>query len=165
MAKKVKSKKSSTTKVSKNSSGIFKDVQKLYGFMEKNRLETLEYQQGDSHIKLSRQRPSRIPVPVAAMAPAQAGQLQATAPVVAQNHGETIKSPLMGIFFRAPSPSSPPFVKEGESVKKGQVLCLIEAMKVFNEVKAEFDCTVNKVIVDNGQPIKIGQPLFAISKK
>ena len=60
-------------------------------------------------------------------------------------YSNTIKSPLMGIFFRGPSPSSPPFVREGESVKAGHVICLIEAMKVFTEIKAEYDCKIIKV--------------------
>ena len=76
----------------------------------------------------------------------------------------TIKSPLMGIFFRGASPSAPPFVREGEKVKAGDPICLIEAMKVFNEVKANQDCVIKKVLVDNGQPVKPGDALFAIEK-
>lgn len=70
----------------------------------------------------------------------------------------------MGIFYRASSPSSPPFVRKGEVVKKGQVLCLIEAMKVFNEVKAEFDCTVLDILLENGKPVKAGQEILAVQR-
>ena len=77
---------------------------------------------------------------------------------------ESIKSPLMGIFYRAPSPSSPPFVKEGDPVKAGQTLCMIEAMKVFNELKADFDGRVVKILVENGKPVKVGQDLFAVAR-
>ena len=75
-----------------------------------------------------------------------------------------IKSSMMGIFYRAPTPSSPPFAKEGDSVKPGQVLCIIEAMKVFNELKAEFAGAVVKVLVENGKPVKAGQDVFWIQR-
>jgi acetyl-CoA carboxylase biotin carboxyl carrier protein len=71
---------------------------------------------------------------------------------------------MMGIFYRAPSPSSPPFVKEGEAVKPGQILCMIEAMKVFNEIKAEYPCTVLKVLLENGKPVKAGQDLLLVQR-
>jgi acetyl-CoA carboxylase biotin carboxyl carrier protein len=76
----------------------------------------------------------------------------------------SVKSSMMGIFSRAPSPSSPPFAKEGDSVKPGQVLCIIEAMKVFNELKAESAGSVVKVLVENGKPVKAGQDLFWIQR-
>jgi biotin carboxyl carrier protein len=71
---------------------------------------------------------------------------------------------MMGIFYRAPSPSSPPFCREGEAVKPGQVICMIEAMKVFNEIKADFPCTVVKYLVENGKPVKAGQDLIIVSR-
>jgi acetyl-CoA carboxylase biotin carboxyl carrier protein len=78
--------------------------------------------------------------------------------------GVTIKAPMMGIFYRAASPSSPPFVKEGDAVKPGQILCMIEAMKVFNEIKAEYPCTVLKVLLENGKPVKSGQDLYLVQR-
>lgn len=81
-----------------------------------------------------------------------------------EQYKEVIKSPLMGIFFRGSTPSAPPFVKEGAKVEKGEVICLIEAMKVFNEVRADFPCIVKKVLVENGKPIKQGDALFAIER-
>ena len=75
-----------------------------------------------------------------------------------------VKSSMMGIFYRAPTPSSPPFAKEGDSVKPGQVLCIIEAMKVFNELKAEFAGTLVKTLVENGKPVKAGQDVFWIQR-
>jgi biotin carboxyl carrier protein len=71
---------------------------------------------------------------------------------------------MMGIFYRAPSPSSPPFCKEGDQVKAGQVICMIEAMKVFNEIKAETSGTIVKFLLDNGKPVKAGQDLLYISR-
>jgi biotin carboxyl carrier protein len=75
-----------------------------------------------------------------------------------------VKSSMMGIFYRAPTPSSPPFAKEGDNVKPGQVLCVIEAMKVFNELKAEFAGAVVKVLVENGKPVKAGQDIFWLQR-
>ncbi|PIR16123.1 MAG: acetyl-CoA carboxylase, biotin carboxyl carrier protein, partial [Elusimicrobia bacterium CG11_big_fil_rev_8_21_14_0_20_64_6] len=71
---------------------------------------------------------------------------------------------MMGIFYRAPSPSSPPFCKEGDAVKPGHVICMIEAMKVFNEIKAEFPCTIVKCLVENGKPVKSGQDLIIVAR-
>ncbi|MEQ1919601.1 MAG: acetyl-CoA carboxylase, partial [Elusimicrobiota bacterium] len=78
--------------------------------------------------------------------------------------GTAVKSPMMGIFYRAPSPSSPPFCKEGEVVKPGHVICMIEAMKVFNEIKAEYPCTIVKYLVENGKPVKSGQDLIIVAR-
>ena len=74
-----------------------------------------------------------------------------------------VKSPLVGTFYRAPSPESPPFVEVGSEVKKGDTLCIIEAMKVMNEIKSEYDGVVKEILVENGQPVEYGQVLFAIS--
>ena len=143
------------------------ELKKLYDFMQGNQLETVEYQQGGMHLRLSRRKPAQVSVPVPVMTGAMpTQQQQAQQPAANQPYqGQSVKSPLMGIFFRASSPSSPPFVREGETVKSGQVLGLVEAMKVFNEVKAEFDCVVNKVLVENGKPVKSGEALFAVERK
>jgi acetyl-CoA carboxylase biotin carboxyl carrier protein len=81
-----------------------------------------------------------------------------------EQYKEVIKSSLMGIFFRGSTPSAPPFVKEGARVNKGDVICLVEAMKVFNEMRAEFPCIIKKVLVENGKPVKQGDALFAIER-
>lgn len=145
------------------------ELKKLYDFMQGNQLETVEYQQGGMHLRLSRRKPAQVSVPVpvmtGAMSAPAAGAQQAQPAANQPYQGQSVKSPLMGIFFRASSPSSPPFVREGAPVKAGQVLGLVEAMKVFNEVKAEFDCVVNKVLVENGKPVKAGEPLFAVERK
>ena len=78
--------------------------------------------------------------------------------------GDKILSPMVGTFYKSPSPSSPSFVKEGESVKKGQVLCILEAMKIMNELEAEFDCKILKVLVEDGQPIEYNMPIFLVKK-
>jgi acetyl-CoA carboxylase biotin carboxyl carrier protein len=73
-----------------------------------------------------------------------------------------IKSPLVGTFYRAPSPGAPPFVEEGDTVSKGQVLCIIEALKVMNEIESDVNGRVAKILVENGQPVEYGQELFYI---
>jgi biotin carboxyl carrier protein len=73
-----------------------------------------------------------------------------------------IKSPLVGTFYRSPSPGAPPFVEEGDMVSKGQILCIIEALKVMNEIESDVDGRVAKILVENGQPVEYGQELFYI---
>ena len=143
-------------------SPILKEVKQLYGFMQDNNLESIEYDQKGLYLRLVKARPAMVPVPVAV-----GGTMTADgAPVItaAQQYKEVLKAPLMGIFFRGSTPSAPPFVKEGATVQKGDVICLIEAMKVFNEMRAEYTCVIKKVLVENGKPVKQGEPLFAIER-
>ena len=74
----------------------------------------------------------------------------------------SIDSPMVGIIYLTPKPSSPPFAKKGQKIKKGETICLIEAMKTFNEIKSDRDCTVKSVLVKNGEAVEFGQPLFEI---
>ena len=74
----------------------------------------------------------------------------------------SIDSPMVGIIYLTPKPSSPPFVKKGQKIKKGDTICLIEAMKTFNEIKSDRDCTIKSVMVKNGEAVEFGQPLFEI---
>ncbi len=84
-----------------------------------------------------------------------------------QNDSESsllsIDSPMVGIVYLTPKPSSPPFAKKGQKIKKGDTICLIEAMKTFNEIKSERDCTIKTVMIKNGDAVEFGQPLFEIS--
>lgn len=110
--------------------------------------------------------PAYMPAPAAVAAPAPAvaaGAAPAAAPA-ADLAGETINSPIVGTFYRAASPEAAPFVEAGQVVEKGHVLCLVEAMKLFNEIEAEFKCKIVKVCVENAQPVEFGQPLFVIEK-
>ena len=75
----------------------------------------------------------------------------------------SIDSPMVGIIYLTPKPSSPPFAKKGQKIKKGDTICLIEAMKTFNEIKSDRDCTIKTVMVENGEAVEFGQPLFEIS--
>ena len=74
----------------------------------------------------------------------------------------TIDSPMVGIIYLTPKPSSPPFAKKGQKIKKGDTVCLIEAMKTFNEIKSDRDCTIKSVMIKNGEAVEFGQPLFEI---
>jgi len=78
---------------------------------------------------------------------------------------ETIDSPIVGSFYRSPAPDAPVFADEGQEVKKGQPLCIIEAMKVMNQLEAEFDCTIVKILVDNGQMVEYGTPIFEVIRQ
>lgn len=98
----------------------------------------------------------QMPQPVPAAEPAKA-PVQPAAPT-----GTPINSPMVGTFYRAPSPGADPFVKVGDTVKKGQVVCIIEAMKLLNEVEADADGVVKEVCVENGQPVEFGQALFIL---
>ncbi|SMO34793.1 acetyl-CoA carboxylase biotin carboxyl carrier protein [Gracilimonas mengyeensis] len=81
-----------------------------------------------------------------------------------QPDGDTVTSPIVGTFYESPDPDSDAFVKVGDSVSKGQTLCIVEAMKIMNEIEAEFSGTVQKILVDDGQPVEYEQPLFIIKK-
>lgn len=100
-------------------------------------------------------QPMPVPVPAPEVAPAPA-------PTAPRQTGTPLTSPMVGTFYRAPSPGADPFVKVGDTVKKGQVVCIIEAMKLLNEVEADMDGTVKEVCVENGQPVEFGQSLFII---
>lgn len=164
--KKATTKKPAVTKKAKTTgaeSPILKEVKQLYSFMQDNQLDTIEYDQKGLYVRLVKAKPAVVPVPVAVGATAAAGVGAATA-VAQEQYKEVLNAPLMGIFFRGSTPSAPPFVKEGARVNKGDVICLIEAMKVFNEMRAEFPCVIKKVLVENGKPVKQGEPLFAIER-
>ncbi|MFI5351174.1 MAG: acetyl-CoA carboxylase biotin carboxyl carrier protein [Elusimicrobiota bacterium] len=156
--------------------GPLETLKAVYDFMTKNGLDAVEIAEDGAQIKLVRRKAHQtqvaVPVPVAAggavhSAPSAlsvhaAPAAQHQAPTVPA--GTAVKSPMMGIFYRAPTPSSPPFCKEGDVIRPGQVICMIEAMKVFNEIKAEFPCTIVKCLVENGKPVKAGQDLIIVAR-
>ena len=153
-----KAKKSATKE-----SPILKDVKQLYSFMQDNNLDTIEYDQKGLYLRLVKAKPAMVPVPVNVGGSVSASGVSGIVPAQEQ-YKEVMKSALTGIFFRGSTPSAPPFVKEGAQVAKGDVICLIEAMKVFNEVRADFPCIIKKVLVENGKPVKQGDALFAIER-
>jgi len=98
--------------------------------------------------------PTAAPAPIPAAAPA--------APVALETKGHVVKSPMVGSFYRASAPGAPAFVEVGSTVKEGDTLCIIEAMKLLNEIDAEVSGVVKEILVENGQPVEFGQPLFII---
>jgi acetyl-CoA carboxylase biotin carboxyl carrier protein len=101
------------------------------------------------------------PAPAAAPAPASAA---AAAPVAVDERYETINSPIVGSFYRKPSPEAPPFVEVGAIVEAGQAVCLVEAMKLFNEIEAEFKCKIIEVLKEDAAPVEFGEPLFKVER-
>lgn len=107
--------------------------------------------------------PQAAPMAAAAAAPAAAAPVSAPAasgPAVQDGH--VVKSPMVGTFYRASAPGAAPFADIGKSVSKGDTLCIIEAMKLLNEIESDFEGTIKQILVENGQPVEYGQPLFVI---
>ncbi|ALV08601.1 acetyl-CoA carboxylase biotin carboxyl carrier protein [Roseateles depolymerans] len=102
-----------------------------------------------------------VPAQAAAPAPA-AGAAPAAAPAAPVETGHVVKSPMVGTFYRASSPNAKPFVEVGQQVKEGDAICIIEAMKIMNEIEADKSGTIVKVLAENGQPVEYGQPLIVI---
>lgn len=159
--------------------GPLATLKAVYDFMTQNGLDSVEIAEDGAQIKLVRRKtqPTQVavavPVPVggAVHAAPSAAPVASVPSAINSAHqaqavpaGTAVKSPMMGIFYRAPTPSSPPFCKEGDAIRPGQVICMIEAMKVFNEIKAEFPCTIVKCLVENGKPVKSGQDLIIVAR-
>ena len=106
--------------------------------------------------------PMMVPPMVSAGAPVQAGATAAATPAAAPETGHVIRSPMVGTFYRASSPGAKPLVEVGQAVKEGDPICIIEAMKIMNEIDADKDGTVTKVLVENGQAVEFDQPLVVI---
>ena len=157
-----------------------KVIKTLMNMFENSGLGELEVESGDGADKLrvtlkknSGTAFVTAPVAVTEVAPAslpaqkaEAAPLKAeTGPsdgVLDYNLVEEIKSPMVGVFYSAPSPDSEPFVSKGSKVKKGDTLCIIEAMKLMNEIESEYDGTIAEILVENGQPVEYNQPLFRL---
>jgi acetyl-CoA carboxylase biotin carboxyl carrier protein len=160
------------------------EIESLLQFMEKHGLEEFEYQRGDLHIRLRKaaasgggyravggpdiviaERPSSAPsatrTPEGALPEASKGK-DAASDAGRGDDLHVIKSPIVGTFYASPTPGAPAFVKAGDRVEQGQVLCIIEAMKLMNEIEAEVAGEVIRILVENGQPVEYGEPLFGI---
>lgn len=151
-------------------------LKKLIDLVQESGIAELEISEGEEKVRINRLGSGAQPVamtapaPVASLpvaaAPAVAADGAATAAPEAdapeQADGHTVKSPMVGIFYRASSPGASAFVEVGQSVNAGDTLCIIEAMKLLNEIEAEVSGTVKAILVDNGQPVEYGQPLVLI---
>ena len=138
-------------------------IEALVGILDEKGLTEVEYEADGVRVRVARTaaRPAAPPPPpaTAAASPKAEGE----APAVASAGGQLIESPMVGTFYAASSPEAPPFVEVGDRVKKGQVVCIIEAMKLMNEIECEYEGVVAERLVDNSQGVEFGQPLFRIT--
>jgi len=144
-------------------------VKKLIELLEESDIAEIEIKEGDDSVRISR-KSSAIAEPIYASTP-QAPRLAAAAPAEPASaaepatpalNGHVVKSPMVGTFYRSPSPTAAFFVEAGQSVKAGDVLCIVEAMKMMNQIEADKSGTVEAILVENGQPVEFDQPLFTI---
>ena len=148
-------------------------LKKLIDLVEESGISELEITEGEEKVKIVKGGPAGV-APAAqtaalhalasgtdsrALAPAPASS---GAPDETEQEGHVLKSPMVGTFYRAPSPDATPFAEVGQAVKEGQTICIIEAMKLMNEIEADASGVVKAILVENGQPVEYGQPLFVI---
>jgi acetyl-CoA carboxylase biotin carboxyl carrier protein len=162
-------------------SGLLSDLEKVLEMMGRHHVAELEYEAQGSRLHLRTQaalaaqahqaQPVFAPAPQlayqpapAAHAPAAAAPAAASAPASAPvvSAGKTVTSPFVGTFYRSASPTASVYVNEGQAVKSGDVLCIVEAMKLMNEIEAEFSGKIVQILAENGQPVEFGEPLFVI---
>jgi acetyl-CoA carboxylase biotin carboxyl carrier protein len=148
-----------------------KELKELIEFLKEQDIAEFELERGDVKVRIKRGTPIAIApaaLPISApTVPFAAAAQPAAAPAAptstsADEGLHQVKSPIVGTFYESPSPGSPPFVKPGDTVEAGQVLCIIEAMKLMNEIEADVSGELVKRLVNNGQPVEYGQPLFSI---
>ena len=150
-----------------------KDLKVLIKMITETDITEFEMDNSEEKIIIKRGQKTEY-VSVAAPAAAYATQLPMAAPAasapsaapaaVVEEVGETINSPIVGTFYRAPAPDAAPYVEVGQVVEKGQVLCIVEAMKLMNEIEAEFRCKIVKICKENAQATEFGDPLFVVEK-
>ncbi|MFG0408971.1 acetyl-CoA carboxylase biotin carboxyl carrier protein [Pseudomonas sp. NY5710] len=147
-------------------------VKKLIELLEESGIDELEIKEGEESVRISRHSKTPAaqqfyaPAPMAA-APAAAAPVAAAAPAAEAAaapalKGTVIRSPMVGTFYRKPSPTSPNFAEVGQSVKKGDTLCIVEAMKMMNHIEADVGGVIDAILVEDGQPVEFDQPLFTI---
>lgn len=144
-------------------------IKKLIELLEHSSLTEMEITEGEETVKLSRtSQAAPAPVQTTVAIPAQAPAAPAAAPAAEAApaepvmSGNVVRSPMVGTFYAAPSPDAEPFVKVGQSVSSGDTLCMVEAMKMFNQIESEFTGKIKRILVDNGQPVEFDEPLFEI---
>jgi acetyl-CoA carboxylase biotin carboxyl carrier protein len=144
----------------------------LIDLVSESGISELEVTEGEGKVRIVKnappvyvQQPSYAPQITAQApmhAPGGAPEAYAAAPVPAAPQGHVVTSPMVGTFYRAPSPGADPFVQVGDSVKEGQTICIIEAMKLLNEIESDQTGVVKEILVENGQAVEYGQPLFVV---
>ncbi len=146
-------------------------VKKLIELLEESGIDELEIKEGEESVRISRHSKTpaqqfyapqmQAPAPAAAPA-APAAAAAPAAPAAPVLNGFVVKSPMVGTFYRTPAPTSPAFVEVGQSVKVGDTICIVEAMKMMNHITAEKAGVIESILVENGQPVEYDQPLFTI---
>ena len=142
-------------------------IKKLIELIEDSDITEIEINEGEESVRLSRissTAPVAIAAPAAVAAPAPAAAPVETAPSnePEQYPGHVIHSPMVGTFYRSASPGAKAFVEVGQSISTGQTLCIIEAMKILNQIESDTSGTVTQILVENGEPVEYNQPLFII---
>ena len=152
-------------------------LKKLIDLVEESGIAELEITEGEEKVKIVKggglsmvqaaaaaHTATAAPAPASASpaAPAPAAGAPAPAEPPAGQEGHVVKAPMVGTFYRTPSPDAKPFVEVGQTVKEGQTICIIEAMKLMNEIETDASGVVKAILVENGQPVEYGQPLFIL---
>ena len=143
-------------------------VKKLIELLEESNINELEITEGEESVRISRGVPmTAYAPPTLAPAPAMAVPIAAApaplaAPTSAELVGHVVRSPMVGSFYGAPAPGSPAFVSVGQKVASGDVLCIIEAMKMMNQIEADKDGTIGAILIEDGEPVEFDQPMFTI---
>ncbi|MDX1385378.1 MAG: acetyl-CoA carboxylase biotin carboxyl carrier protein [Thermoanaerobaculia bacterium] len=144
----------------------FEQMKELIQLVAANRLGGVEVRDGEFHFRVSATAEGGNPGPALVAAPAEAvAAAAALAPAPEaepEPEGHVLSSPIVGTFYAAPSPDAEPYVQVGDRVKKGQVICIVEAMKLMNEIESDVSGVVVKILAENAQPVEFGEPLFCI---
>lgn len=144
----------------------FNLIKKLINMVKDEGISGLTVEEGGVKIEVKREHGGVVPVhtapPVAS--PSAAATPKPAAEAAEEDGVVAITSPMVGTFYRSPSPDSPPFVQEGDTVKPGQVVCVVEAMKLFNEIESEIGGKIVKILAENGKPVEYGQKLMLVKK-
>ena len=145
-------------------------LKKLIDLVQESGIAELEITEGEEKVKIVKGGAAAVAAPAAVMAPlvteqrpVAAGTPAAAEAEPAAPEGHVVKAPMVGTFYRSPSPDAKPFVEVGQAVKEGDTICIIEAMKLMNEIEADASGTVKAILVENGQPVEYGQPLFILA--
>ncbi|MBE3021963.1 acetyl-CoA carboxylase biotin carboxyl carrier protein [Campylobacter sp. RM13119] len=144
------------------------DIKELIEFFNEMDMNKIKIKDGDFEIELEKfadccELPKPTPAPIAP-APTPVNVVVSSEVKTSNTPKNTINSPMVGTFYAAPSPGAAPFVKVGQRVRKGDVIGIIEAMKIMNEIEAEFDCQITEALVADGQPVEFAMPLFGVEK-
>lgn len=140
------------------------ELRELIELVRASGLAELEVSRGETRIRIRREV-AHVQAPPAPAAPRPSVPIPPQPQELAEAGFVTIEAPMVGTFYAAPSPGADPFVREGDTVKEGQVLCIIEAMKLMNEIESKVRGRIHKILVENAQPVEYGQPLFLIEPR